>query len=194
MAALLIPVLFFFSPLCAKDLGKFGTTFPIIEENFITVLQKCLAQDHSTEKKQEEWKKIFLAAIKTPKGKVLPRVKKAHSYLFDPSICLTKELKNSQGLTILAKGSVVNPLNTTSLKQALLFFDGNDPLQLAWAKQNKGIWILTNGNPLDLETQEQQAVYFDQASYLTTKLKITALPVRVTQQEKNLLVEEIPCF
>lgn len=49
-----------------------------------------------------------------------------------------------------------------------------------------------NGNPLALEEQEQRAIYFDQQGVLATKLDLTFLPAKVSQDHKQLQIEEFP--
>ena len=178
----------------AKDLGNYGTLFKITEEDLLMILNERLSKATIDEHKQEEIQKAFVKSIETPKGKTLPQAIKQRSFDFDPTIYLHEDLKDKEGKIILAKGSKVNPLDNTQLRENLLFFDGNDPQQLAWAKSQKGKWILAAGRPIDLEKKEQRAVFFDQGGYLMNILGIQALPAKVTQEAKKLKVEEVPCF
>ena len=172
------------------DFGTYGEVFPIQEEDFMEVLQKRLKEVQF----KDEIKEAFVSSIENPKGYRYPKAKRARSFEFDPSICVAQEIKDHHGNVLIQKGTHVNPLEIISLPEDLLFFDGNDPLQVAWAKQEKGMWILTNGKPLELEKEEQKPVYFDQAGYLASKLGIVSIPSKVSQKDKKLFIEETPCF
>ena len=75
----------------------------------------------------------------------------------------------------------------------LLFFDGDDPDQLAWAlRQSPGAkLILVRGAPLQLMKARQRRFYFDQGGKLSTHFAIRAVPARVRQQGRLLEVSEI---
>jgi conjugal transfer pilus assembly protein TraW len=188
-------ILFLFcATLQAKDFGTFGEIFVIQENNLLEVLLQRLIKVQSDEVQQLEIKKTFVKKIENPPGIPLPKAKKERNFEFNPTISLQDDLKDNEGNIIIPKGTKVNPLDKTKLRKDLLFFDGSDPLQVSWAKKFNGIWILTNGKPLELEKQEKHPVYFDQAGYLTNTLEIQALPARVSQKGNRLKIEEIPCF
>jgi conjugal transfer pilus assembly protein TraW len=180
--------------LYAEDLGTFGVVFPIQEEDLLIVLQKRLEAATQDPHARKTIENKFIASIEAPKGIDLPRARNPRSYEFDPSMTLNADLNDHEGKLFFKKGSAVNPLEHYSMHQNLLFFDGSDPKQIAWAKEQSGIWILTKGRPLDIERKEVRPVYFDQAGFLLDKMNIRALPVRVTQKGLRLQVEEIPCF
>ncbi len=194
MAYFLTLLLFCSANLSAKDFGVFGATFVIQEEDLIVVLQERLAKAKLEEKQILELQDAFIESVKNPKGKKLPKAIYPRIFEFDPTLCMQEDIKDQDGKIIVSKGMQFNPLNSIVLRNGLLFFDGNDKKQLAWAKQLQGLWVLTAGNPLEVESRENRPVYFDQAGYLTSKLKIESLPARVTQKGLKLKIEEIPCF
>lgn len=179
--------------LVAKDFGTYGKTYPIDEEDIIEVLKNRLSTA-DFESKQELWKKTLVEIVETPRGRVLPRAAKERKLLFDPTIVVQNDVKDLEGKTFALKGTKVNPLDKHKLEEPLLFFDGNDEKQINWAKNNKGMWILIQGNPLEIEKNEHRPVYFDQKGYLSKKLGICALPALVTQEGKLLSIVEAPCF
>ena len=79
------------------------------------------------------------------------------------------------------------------LRSELLFFDGDDPDQLAWAlKASPGAkLILTKGAPLELMKARQRRFYFDQGGKLIAHFGIRALPARVRQNGRVLDVSEV---
>jgi conjugal transfer pilus assembly protein TraW len=167
------------------DFGTYGEAYPIQEEEgFMVVLKKRLKKIQTA----------FTTSVENPIGTFYPKAKRARSFEFDPSICLVQEVRDHHGNVLLTKGTLVNPLEITFLPDDLLFIDGNDPTQVSWAKQEKGIWILTNGKPLGFELQELNSVYIDQEGYLADKLGVVSVPAKVSQKNKKLLIEEVPCF
>lgn len=178
----------------AKDFGTFSHTFSIQEEDFIVVLQERLSKVQQTENERLELRRTFVKSIEKPKGKLFPQSTNYRVFEFDPTVCIHEDLRDDEGQIIVAKGTKVNPLDTTSLRTDLLFFDADDAKQILWARSKQGLWILTKGEPLTLEKEEHREVYFDQGSYLSNKLGIRALPAKVSQKGKKLKIEEIPCF
>jgi conjugal transfer pilus assembly protein TraW len=194
MAYLLIALFLFFPSLHARDFGTFGTTFDIEEKDFIEVLKNRLEAAQLDDGKKEEIKKAVTQQVERPQGKNLPRALTWRSFEYDPTLCVYEDIKDHNNKIIIPKGTKINPLKRAPLQEDLIFFDGDDQLQVQWAKNLKGKWILSNGNPLELEEKEAKAVYFDQSGYLISKLGIQFLPAKVTQKGDKLLVEEIPCF
>jgi conjugal transfer pilus assembly protein TraW len=180
--------------MAAEDLGCFGSTFPIQEQDLLIVLKERLAKAWQDQEQKQAIQEAFIAAIQNPKGQNLPKAKALRSFHFDPSMTAHETITDHQGKIIVSKGTRINPLDQCSLSQELLFFDGDDPLQVAWAKTGKGAWILTKGKPFDLEKTEEKPVFFDQGGFLTKKLGIRSLPAKVSQEGKKLKVEEVPCF
>lgn len=184
-------------PTHAKDLGTYGETFSIQEENLLTLIQRKLQkleQNGEIAKHQQELARKATHKIQNPpaaqgvKTTTTPR-----TWFYDPSLKVEDDIKDHQGNIIVAKGVVVNPLDTVSWGVPLLFLDGDDQAQIAWAKDQEANakWVLVKGRPLALEEQLERPIYFDQGSMLVRKFGITQVPCRITQQDKSLKVEEI---
>lgn len=88
----------------------------------------------------------------------------------------------------------VNSLEIRPLSCGLLLFDGTNPEHIKWAKAQVGEfkWVLINGSPLELETQENRPIFFDQGGVICHQFDIANVPCRVLQEGKRLLIEEIP--
>ena len=86
-----------------------------------------------------------------------------------------------------------NPLDSVALRVPLLFLDGDDPAQIAWALRQdpNAKLILVKGAPLELMKARQRRFYFDQGGNLTEKFGIRAVPARVRQNGRVLEVSEI---
>lgn len=96
---------------------------------------------------------------------------------------------------VVARGTRVNPLDTVPLRQRLVFIDGDDQDQVAWAMARTTALdakvILVGGSPFALMKAEQRRFYFDQSGTLTTKLGIHAVPAVVEQRGRVLAVREL---
>ena len=208
IALLGISLIVGFSLLEAKDFGVRGHLFPIEEENMLHYLKMKMEHLGSEERAvmEEQVKTKVSQSVREPKAvSGIEEVQKYRSFLFDPSITVQTDIPemdvlNDKGELVVARGSVaakgtsVNPLHIQKLSEDLLFFDGDHPKQLSFARsqQKTCMWVLTKGKPLDLEEQEKRPVYFDQFGVLTKKFGIQAVPAKVTQEGDALRVEEIP--
>lgn len=193
----IIFICFLFFPLHAKDLGSYGETFSIQEENLLSVIQRklqTLEQNGGIFKHQQDLACKATHKIQNPsavegvKTTTIPR-----TWLYDPSLKVQDDIKDHQGNIIVAKGTMVNPLDTVSWGVPLLFLDGDDQAQIAWAKSQDAHakWVLVKGKPLELEEQLGRSIYFDQGGMLVRKFGITQVPCRITQKDKKLLVQEL---
>jgi conjugal transfer pilus assembly protein TraW len=177
--------------LFAKDLGVNGHLFAIEEEDLLVYLQNKFSSTPLPESAIIEFREQSTKSLRQPKGLGLPKAAASRSFTYDPKIMVHEDIKDASGKVIVAKGTTYNPLSNHSLTSPLLFFDGRDESQLEWAKSEIGLWILTDGAPLEIEEKESNPTYFDQNGFLTQKLGIQAIPAKVTQEGDHLKIEEI---
>jgi len=183
----------------AKNLGVFGETFPIQEKSLIQVIQDKL-QNLTDSGKLAEYQSLIQKRVKdrleNPKevegirATVTPR-----AFTYDPSLVLSEDLKDHQGIVIHKMGTHINPLTLKPLTKSLLYVDGSSHAQLAWAdKQIKADpqakVILVKGSPFKLMETMNRPVYFDQAGISVKKFGIRQVPARVIQKGKVLEISE----
>lgn len=192
-------LLFSILPVCslvAKDLGTWGHTYAIEEQDFLDYLRSkilAISQNEMMSKLQQFKDQIVDVANEPAAVKGLREASQYRCYYFDPTMTLADDVRDAEGKVIIKKGTTFNPLEKFSLEGELLFFDGSNAKHLAWAKvQERGHWILVKGRPLELEETEACPVYFDQGGLLSKRLRFQHIPVRVSQQGLNLKIEEIP--
>ena len=184
-------------PVQARDYGQQGTVFPVIERDLLEQIHaRLIAMEQSGETKRlnEELKRRTVARVERPEPVAgLVRAEAARQWMFDPTITLETDIRGSKGELIHARGTRINPLDSVQLRADLLFFDGDDPDQLAWAlRQSPGAkLILVRGAPLQLMKARQRRFYFDQGGKLSAHFAIRAVPARVRQQGRLLEVSEI---
>lgn len=187
----------------AKDFGVRGKITPIEEDNPLVLIQsklKIMEQRGELERHNRELQKKTRMAIERPKPvEGIFKAKETHIFYYDPTYIVPENLKDHQGRIIHSKGTRLNPLETVTLSQGLLFFDGDDIDQVAFAKEklkeklaeSSVKLILIKGAPLALSEELKVPVYFDQSGLLIKKLGIHHVPALVTQEGVRLRVEEI---
>jgi conjugal transfer pilus assembly protein TraW len=88
-----------------------------------------------------------------------------------------------------------------TLRSTWFLFDGRDPKQVAMAQREAAAastggapltLILVGGAPLELARAWNRPVYFDQGGRTVKRLGLTAVPARVRQDGRLLLIEELP--
>ena len=142
-------------------------------------------------------KKRTIARVNRPEPVAgLGTASNPRQWTFDPTITVEADISDDKGRLIIAAGTRVNPLDSVSLRQKLIFIDGDDAAQLAWAikvhKAADAKLILVKGAPLDLMRARQRRFYFDQGGTLVKRFGIRAVPAIVEQQGRILLVREVP--
>ena len=194
----------FATPVSALDYGVAGALFPIVESDLLATIHArltTLEQTGATRRLNAELQRRSIARVNRPAPvEGLARAEAPRSWLFDPTIELADDIADDKGRLIMARGTRVNPLDSVALRQALVFFDGDDPAQLAWALQraaNKPAGdrpaklILVKGPPLELMRARQRRFYFDQGGTLIRHFAIRALPALVEQDGRQLKISEI---
>ncbi|MFZ5665736.1 MAG: type-F conjugative transfer system protein TraW [Pseudomonadota bacterium] len=184
----------------AGDYGQHGTVWPVIEPDLLQQIHARLTQlekTGETARLNEELKRRTIARVNRPlpvPGLTLASA--ARSWRFDPTITVERNIADDKGRVIIAAGTRVNPLDTVPLRNPLVFLDGDDPAQLAWAARRysatKAKLILVRGAPLELMKSRQRRFYFDQGGTLVKHFGIRAVPATVEQQGRVLLITEQP--
>ena len=183
----------------ARDYGQQGAVFPVIETDLLSVIQNKLATMQASgalDRANKELAARTEARVKRPppvKGIVV--ASQSRSWIHDPTITVEQDLRDAKGRVVVARGTRVNPLDTVPLRQRLVFLDGDDPAQVAWAMGRttalNAKLILVRGSPFALMKAEQRRFYFDQSGTLTTKFGVRAVPAVIEQAGRTLRVSEI---
>lgn len=183
----------------ARSLGTHGVIYPIEEQDPIALIQqklKVMEDNGELEQRNLELQKKARASVERPKVvEGITKSTKGRVFFYDPTYEVKADLKDHQGQIFAKKGTKFNPLETVSLSTNLIFFNGDDSEQLAWAKEQlkEGSvkLILVKGAPLQLAEDLNIPVYFDQGGILTKKLGIKNTPAFVSQENLHLKIEEI---
>lgn len=193
----------------AKDFGRVGATFEIGEIDMLQWIDKRLKRFEANGKfdslKNEFQGKVKAAVDRPTPVQGLGTTTEPRTFRVDPTLTLAKDIKDAQGNVLYLKGTRVNPFDSNTwptgtginytFSKTLVFIDGDDLNQQAWAKkfkQEKPIkWILTNGSPGEFAQKINTRVYFDQDSSLTQRLHIQNTPSVVNQAGHYWQVREV---
>lgn len=185
----------------AKNLGTYGPTFEIAEPDLLQVIESKLSNLKKSGKLdalQKTWQQQAKQSVERPKPvSHIRHTSKPRVFYFDPSVTIPTDFKDHRGAVFQKAGARVNPLSTISMTKALLFLDGDDKAQVAWAlaetktRNHKALLILVKGSPTQHMEQTKQRFYFDQGGRLVKKFGIKQVPARVSQAGLLLKVEEL---
>lgn len=176
----------------AKNLGTWGEMYPIAEQDMLTTIKtrlKAMEASGEMAREQEAFKQRVIENTLRPKpveGLTLAQENTTH--YIDPSLTVSKDLKDHKGRVFARKGQVINPLDTVPFSDTLYFIDADNPDQMAWMKAQKpGTQtyrvILVNGDIREATRALDTRIYFDQDSTLSRKFELKAIPARVTLSE-----------
>ncbi|MDP7326851.1 MAG: type-F conjugative transfer system protein TraW, partial [Qipengyuania citrea] len=172
LPAALLAVLLCPAEVLARDYGQRGTVFPVIERDLLEQIHSRLTQMErlgETARLNEDLKRRTIARVNRPDPVAgIVRASEARRWHFDPTITLAADIRGAKGELIHAAGTRVNPLDSVGLRADLLFLDGDDPDQLAWALKEdaNAKLILVKGAPLELMKARQRRFFFDQGGKL----------------------------
>jgi conjugal transfer pilus assembly protein TraW len=197
--ALFISLVFGSATVYSKNLGKIGQTYPIKETDMLELIYSKLNKLQETgELERINNKMATRARLERPAPVMgLSSTKVYKKWIMDPSITLASDITNLEGDIIAKAGTRVNPLSYISLRSTLVFYDGDDKKQVAWAQeQNKRLkskakLILVKGSITEQVELFKKRVFFDQNGLLTRKFGIHHIPALVTQEGLNLRIEEV---
>ena len=182
------------------DLGVVGQTYEIAEPDMLEGFYSKLRQAEANGKMAEveaEMKQRFIDHANRPKGITLPRAEEHRVYYYDPSTVLTQDIVDHEGKVLWPSGTRVNPLDYVAMSQQWLFFNGDDPEQVAWAQDylqrypNQVRPILIQGAVLELSKAWDTRLYFDQHGTYVEKFGIKRVPAILSQEGKKLRIDEV---
>jgi len=183
----------------AKNLGVWGTLFPIAEQDLREIIYQRL---HEMEQNGEmaKLREKFISRVKEHTLRPTPvagltTTEKPQTFYYDPTYTLTQNIEDHEGKIIAKKGTVINPLDVVTLRGVLFFLNADDAKQIAWAlaqgkKYNYVKYILVRGNIQEAGKRLNERIYFDQHRSLTKQLGIKHIPCIVKQEGKRLQIQE----
>lgn len=184
----------------AKDYGQQGAVFRIAEPDLLRTIEqklRTLEASGGIERMNAELARKTEAGVRRPRPVAgISLAVRERSWIFDPSMRVEQDILDNKGNVIARAGERVNPLDTVSVRQKLVFIDGDDKDQVNWALRrfddSQAKLIMVKGAPLDAMTVHQRRFYFDQGGFLVGRFGIRAVPAVVEQNGMAMRVSEIP--
>jgi conjugal transfer pilus assembly protein TraW len=201
---LLVAHILFFSVVqftSASDLGLYGETYPIKEEDAIDAMKneaKRLGDEGVWEKLNLRLKqrvKNYVARPDPVKG--LTPATQSRTFYYDPSVTLETDIYDAEGNRLYRKGDTANPLHYVNLSRALVFFNADNRQEMNWAlemysqEKIKPKMIMVAGEVEKTYKLVGGRVFFDQHGKLVNKFGILHTPAIVTQEGDLLRIDEI---
>lgn len=183
----------------ASDHGVVGQTFPIVEPDLLATIEAKLQRlqaNGDIDRMNAAFARRAEARVRRPKpvAGITPATE-ARTWAYDPTITIERDVQDQKGNYIARLGQTVNPLDFTAVTQALVFVDGDNKAEMAWATTQysdlKAKIILVSGSPLEEMTARQRRFYFDQEGRLTGKLGIRHTPAVAVQDGRVMKLSEI---
>jgi conjugal transfer pilus assembly protein TraW len=181
-----------------KDLGSYGETKEIIEEDLLIYFEKKI-NSITQDELQMHQKKIqdkVIKQIKRPKPVTgITKALENRIRFYDPTFTVEEDITDHLGNIIHSLGARINPLEKVSFLEEWIFIDGDDMAQVEFAKVNMKVntkIILINGSPGMQE--DGSYYYFDQFGEICKKIGITKVPSVVKQKGDLIEIHEITLY
>ena len=182
----------------ARDYGQLGASFAIEEPDLLAHISNRLNDAKNSgqlDALNRDFAKRSEARVRRPVPvSGISAATTTRAWNFDPSIIIDHDIKDHKGNMIAQAGKRINPLDFTVIKQKLVFLDGDNAKQMAWAigryTSFNAKLILVNGAPLEAMSLHKRRFYFDQNGFLISKFGIAHTPAVVEQNGKVMRVTE----
>lgn len=188
------------TPALSADLGQYGATFAIAEQDGETQLksavQQKLANGGQERLVSDAQRRTVQYYTDLPPLKNITAAKESKVRLVDLTIRTPQNVVDEKGKVIVPAGTPINPLAVRPLTKKVFFIDARDPRQLDLVKQrasDRDKVILTAGNLFKTQDYLKREVFIDQnpIGVMATRMKVTHAPSIASQQGTNLRIEEI---
>lgn len=195
---------------CAEDLGVKAQTYAL-DRDAGEQIKDVMRKKQASGELDQFWKNYrdrTIAAIKNPPSLGIRSDYTARTEMRELRFVVPSDYKDQDGRVIVKRGTVIEPLKIMPLTSGLLFIDGNDPQQVAYAvrrSQNEALKIvLTAGSPYLMRIKYRNVpwhggmgvpFYFDQRKMIISSLSklygvdINSVPAALFQQGDKLAIQ-----
>jgi len=185
----------------ADDLGIVGPTYEIAERDLIEAIKdkfRRMEASGDLARMQADYQRQVVGGVEHPRPVAgIRSTETSRTFYIDPTWTLDRNVIDEKGNLLFPAGTRINPLDYDRMTRTLLFFDGRDKRQLAFAKrliaESKTAVkpILVAGEPLKLMREWKREVFYDQGGALSRRFSITQSPAVVRQEGNRLRVDEL---
>ena len=182
------------APASARDYGVEGRTWAIAEPDLSDQIDARLRTLDLARLNAALRDRAAAYVDRPPPVPGIVHARETRTRTVDPSIVLSRDIRDHAGRVVAKAGTVVNPLAVKPLSKAIRFIDGDDPRQVAWATATPAadVVVLVKGSPAALARKHKRRFYVDQRGRLARRFGIAAVPATVAQEGLILKVTETP--
>ena len=180
---------------CARDLGKFGSTYPIPEKDALQEMVDRAAEIDWTRVFDPEQTKKRIREFRPADVAALPAAAEDHTFRVDMTWSAVFDIPDGRGGILYPKGYTFNPLDYVFLPNILVFIDASDCRQMVWFKSSpyksdmRTMLLLTGGSYWDT-INDLKIPAFYASKYIIERLKIKAVPSVAVQKGNFMEVRE----
>lgn len=188
------------TPALSADLGQYGATFAIAEQDgeaqLKNAVQHKLANGGQERLVSDAQRRTVQYYTDLPPLKNVTAAKESKVRLVDLTIRTPQNVVDEKGKVIVPAGTPINPLAVRPLTKKVFFIDARDPRQLDLVKQrasDRDKVILTAGNLFKAQDYLKREIFIDQnpIGVMAARMKVTHAPSIASQQGTSLRIEEI---
>jgi len=187
----------------AKDFGSVVNFYDIAETDALQMIKDKLSvmeKSGQLSKLQKKWQENAIKSANRPKDAtdIIKTRSETFARYYDPSITVTDDLKDHDGVIFAKKGTKINPFDKLpfNYQPTMIFIDGDDEDQVNYAinlhEQNNQLKIiLVRGDVVDLMKDKKIRLFFDQNAVLTDKFNLQYFPSLIMREGNLLKITEI---
>lgn len=172
-----------------KDLGVYGTLYPIEEVDLLAYIQeraKQVDQDQLNKKMREDFEHSLEVSLNVPEAKEL------RTRYVDPSITVTSPVYDHKGHVVAPPGNI-NPLEKIQLTNTIVVLkESQIGIIHEVKKSHKNLLVLLTDGNLPKAAEKIGQVVYRADNRILERLGVERVPSVITQEGTKLRVEEIP--
>jgi conjugal transfer pilus assembly protein TraW len=170
----------------AGDLGLIGPTYPIEEKNMLTLIYERLRLLDWREKAREIEERAFRF-----EGPSIPTATSPKTYYVDPSIVLSKAIKDHTGKVLFAAGTKINPADYVPLAGKYIVINGERSPQVKMALKGHYKNIMVTSGDLRALMKKYKTPFYIANEAVIDRFSISAVPSVISQEGRLIKVEQL---
>ncbi|HAU0345946.1 TPA: type-F conjugative transfer system protein TraW [Legionella pneumophila] len=182
----------------AKNIGHYGQTFPVNEEDIRKVIMNklyALQQSGDLEHVQRDLEQKAARQAMRPNPLALSTTRKPKTFRISPAVTVSHDVWTPDGHLIAKAGTRINPFERVHFLKTLIFFNADDAGQVAWVKKHytdfKHVKFILTGGDVRVAAELFGRIYFDVNGIISSKLHLQHVPSIVSQEGLDWQVKEI---
>lgn len=177
----------------AKNIGTFGMTYRIVEQDALVEIE-----DRA---RQVDWSKVFdkrkIVNYQGPPDRIhLPRTKRNRSFQVDMSYTTKIDVPDGKGGILYPMGYTFNPLDYVAYPKTLVVINGTDSEQVKWFaaseydKRLDVMLLLTEGSFGAVSKKISRPLFYSDRKMIE-RFKLQAVPSVIRQKGRVMEITEI---